>query len=218
MGRNPIELRPGQRFARLVAVRRNGSNHKHESLWLFRCDCGKTKTITASGVRTGNNKSCGCLALEISTKHGAFSGGLKCSTLPRRMRKMYSAWIAMKTRCYNRNYSGYSNYGGRGIRVCNRWLNSFANFVDDMGMPPSRLHTIERRSNSGNYTPSNCRWATRAEQARNRRTNNNVTINGVTMCRADWASRIGIGSNGLKRRINRGLAGRDLIKPSARFK
>lgn len=102
----------------------------------------------------------------------------------------YGAWIAMRQRCKNPNYSGYHKYGGRGISVCERW-DSFKNFFEDMGPKPTPEHQIERLNNDGNYEPSNCVWKTRSEQARNTRRTVRVTINGVTKCLKDWCSVLG---------------------------
>ena len=99
----------------------------------------------------------------------------------------------MKARCVVPSASGYENYGGRGIVVCDRWLNSFENFLADMGERPSKAHSIDRYpDNDGNYEPSNCRWATRKQQTRNTRANRRISFCGETLCVAEWAERVGI--------------------------
>lgn len=97
----------------------------------------------------------------------------------------HTAWFGIKTRCYNKNYKYYDNYGGRGIKVCDRWLESFENFFEDMGRRP-KGHTIERIDNDGNYEPSNCRWATNEEQSRNKSTSINIKIKGTKKNIAEW--------------------------------
>jgi hypothetical protein len=104
----------------------------------------------------------------------------------------YRAWSAMKLRCANPNNEQYHNYGGRGITVCDRWRQSFAAFLVDMGPRPSPRHSIDRIDNNGNYEPGNCRWATSREQNRNRRNNIVLTHDGRTMCLADWARELGV--------------------------
>jgi hypothetical protein len=113
-------------------------------------------------------------------------------------------WLGMKGRCSNPNYEGYHNYGGRGIRVCDRWL-LFANFIADMGHRPSPLHSIERIDNDGHYDPGNCKWATREEQNRNSRQNVKLTHNGQTMTIAEWADKLGIKHATLYGRIREGF-------------
>jgi len=98
----------------------------------------------------------------------------------------YAAWMMIIQRCRNPKCHAYRNYGGRGIRVCDRWL-KFVNFIEDVGLRPSDSHSIDRIDNDGNYEPNNVRWATMKEQCRNRRTNHNITHNGRTMCMRDWA-------------------------------
>lgn len=119
------------------------------------------------------------------------------------LRKIYHAWRAMRQRCENPKNPNYKNYGARGIKVCKRW-NSFINFLDDMGKPPSQKHTIERINNDGNYTPSNCRWATYAEQNRNHSRNVILEYEGQRLCVKDWAKKLNIPYRTLEARIRRG--------------
>lgn len=145
------------RFGRLIALRPVGSNPRREMQWLCRCDCGTEQTKTAHLLLSGKTHSCGCLRREIQRAlHTTHSD-------------MYSpewwSWTAMRARCSNPNRI---NYGGRGIKVCNRW-SSYANFLADMGRKPTPTHTIDRINSDGNYEPSNCKWATPKEQRANRR-------------------------------------------------
>lgn len=115
----------------------------------------------------------------------------------------YMAWVNMKNRCSNPNVASYGNYGGRGIRVCSRWLDSFSNFFEDMGKRPSKLHSIERRDNDLNYEPDNCYWATKREQMINRRSSTMIEYGGKKFTVSGLARVVGIAPNTMKDRLKR---------------
>jgi hypothetical protein len=186
----------------LTAVRPTGERIKGLVEWLFKCDCGNEITAAGALVRFGSPKSCGCSteALKAAkvTKHG---GAKRAGHAPE-----YAVWAGMIQRCTNPADLNYHNYGGRGITVCDRWRESFEAFKSDMGPRPSQRHTIDRIDVNGNYEPSNCRWATATEQARNTRSNRRITVGDVTLCVAEWAERSGIPIETVHARLYRGRA------------
>lgn len=157
------KMASGQRYGRLVAIKFTGRGNRGGALWLLKCDCGQEHETFANWVRTGKTKSCGCLRLENTKRMGASTATHGMTGTP-----THVSWERMHSRCNNPNSDRYYDYGGRGIRVCDRWR-KFENFFSDMGERPSLDYSLDRINNAGNYEPSNCRWATAKEQALNRR-------------------------------------------------
>ena len=149
----------GKSFDRLTVLGR-AKNRGMKVIWVCQCECGRISMAGTHDLTSGKHRSCGCLQKERVTKHGATkSGGWRTPE--------YSSWIAMKDRCLNPRMHAYHRYGGRGITISPRWLESFATFLEDMGPKPGPRYGVDRIDNDGNYEPGNCRWATQSEQTRN---------------------------------------------------
>ena len=192
----------GKRFNMVVALGAVGKNSSGALVWRFECDCGKIFDSTPSHFKSGRNKSCGCIHKDTITKHGYSKNPL------------YSIYTSMIARCKNPNSTSYHRYGARGISVCDRWLNSFEDFCSDIGDRPSHQHSIDRIDNNKDYYPDNCKWATKKEQARNRRNTKLITHNGRTASIPEWSEITGIPQQLIQTRIRRGWSDEDAISIS----
>jgi hypothetical protein len=183
----------GHVFGRLTVLQLDGTSGKR-TLW--RCICVCSKEITARGdcLKSGNTRSCGCLHRDYTASGAARKSHGKAGT------REYRIWLGMRARCENQNNAEWKNYGGRGIKVCERWQ-SFENFLADMGLRPSARHTLERRNNSGHYEPGNVVWATMKEQTRNTRANVVLTLNGISHTMVEWSEITGIKSHTISARL-----------------
>ena len=157
----------GRRFGRLV-VTAFGGKRRGRCYWVCACDCGEATHVQSDDLNSSHTRSCGCLQAEVTTKRNFAS--VKHGHCPKaRPSPEYTTWNAMKMRCTNPRNIKWPLYGGRGIKVCDRWMGSFEAFLADMGPRPSRRHSIDRIDGDKNYEPGNCRWATPLEQRHNRR-------------------------------------------------
>ena len=166
----------GKKFGKLTALYSlHNHNTKDGMCWLCICDCGNFKEASSILLRKGTTKSCGCLLKKGNPTHG------KCNT------RLHTIWDKMKARCYNKNSTAYKNYGGRGIKVCQEWLDDFMNFYNwSMNNGYQEGLTIDRIDSDSSYEPNNCRWTDRKTQNRNRRNTKYVTYRGETKPLAEW--------------------------------
>lgn len=188
----------GQVFGRLTAVEPTDRRIRRQVVWRCRCECGVEVLAHSSSLVSHHIQSCGCLRRDVSTVRMTTHG----ATIGKVMTHEYKVWRSLRYRCKNPESPMAPRYVGRGITVCRRW-DTFANFIADMGPCPTGM-TIERIDNDGHYEPGNCKWATYAEQSRNRCNTRNVTLNGVTMCLTDWAVKAGIPINTVRSRLREG--------------
>jgi hypothetical protein len=184
----------GNRLGRLTVLglsgRRGGA-----TIWSCRCDCGTVRDYSRTSLGPGRAKSCGCLTAETATKTSTKHGAHKT--------REYAAWCRAKSRCENVQGRDYPNWGGRGIKMCERWRDDFAAFLADMGLAPPR-HSPDRINNDRDYEPGNCRWAAPKTQLRNKRNNRYVMVRGEKMSLAEAAERHGINYQKLRGRLNLG--------------
>lgn len=186
----------GQRFGRLTAIERV-ENKGNRTMWLCRCDCNEMCVVDGGNLRSGHTKSCGCEkytnAILSHTKHGYSHT---------RIDEIYQNMV---DRCYNPNSTYYADYGGRGIAVCEEWLNDRAEFFAWSRKSGYNDNlTIERIDNNKGYCPDNCRWATRKEQANNRRTNHYIEHKGKKQTIQQWADELKINSSTIRWRLKNG--------------
>ena len=186
----------GQRFGRLCVIERAPDNPKRPGVacWSCLCDCDNNLVVAGGSLTSGNTQSCGCIRIELITKHGNSKHPL------------HNTWRHMISRCYDERSPLFRYYGARGISVCAEWQgeDGFRRFLEDMGPKPAGL-TLERVDNDGSYTKENCEWATYTTQERNRRYNHLVTYDGKTACIAEWAVALGISHATLSDRLSKGM-------------
>ena len=169
-------------FGRWQVLSYEGKANK-ESLWRCRCECGVEKVVRYKGLTGGTSRSCGCLRREIHrSRHPVREVGHERG----KSNPLWGIYQSIKTRCYNVKNANYANYGARGIGMCDRWRDNFDAFVDDMGERPEGA-SVDRIDNDGWYSPENCRWANRFEQAKNTRKVRLVTWKGVEICLTEVA-------------------------------
>lgn len=193
MASNSKQLSPqaknetGKQYGKLTVL---GFSHvNRQAYWLCQCECGKTTVVRGSNLRKKTTTSCGC----AQSRSNGMSGSPE-----------YKVWQQIKERCYNPKNKAYRNYGSRKIEVCERWLESFNNFYEDMGARPFKGATVERIDNAKGYSKDNCKYATRHEQMANCRTTRLLSLNGETKCMSQWARDIGVDTKTLAYRLKQG--------------
>jgi hypothetical protein len=196
----------GKQSGRLTVVKRAENSKNGKARWDCACECGNYVTVSSQGLQTGVSRSCGCLKRQL------------CATVSRthgqKGTRTYARWTAMKRRVADER----KGYATRGITVCNRWKYSYVAFLRDMGECPSDAHTLERLDNNVGYQPPNCIWATRTQQARNRRTSRCVDFHGARITVAEFAERLGVKSSLIYSRLNAGFGVDEIIAEFAHVK
>lgn len=194
---------PMQKYGRWTVIKPAPRSAKGNLRWQCRCDCGADSLVLQRTLLDGRSRSCGCLSVEVFVArtskrrrtHGHTVGGYTPE---------YRAWLHMRNRCYNPNVKKFENHGGRGITVCDRWRDSFENFLADMGQRPSPKHSIDRIDNDGHYEPGNCRWAMPRVQQGNKSNNIRVEVEGESLALRHACDRYGVNYKLVHLRLRRG--------------
>lgn len=196
----------GHQFDRWLVIAPDEPDSRGRRRWFCRCNCGTERVVPQYYLLSGDSRSCGCLLNEArkTARYVHGHGGGHVSGDRKQPSSEYAIWASMKSRCYRKSTHSYRFYGARGIQVCERWRNSFVAFLEDMGCRPSTRHSLDRIDSNGHYEPTNCRWATSTEQARNSRNARMITLNGETRCINEWAAITGIKAGTLAFRIRQG--------------
>ena len=193
----------GKSFHKLTVIEYLGGRK-----YKCKCDCGNFSIIGKGNLINNHTKSCGCY-MTSRIKESNSTHGLTDSS-------EYAIWTLIKARCTNKNSKSYKHYGGRGITICDSWINSFDTFLFDMGRRPSHLHSIDRIDNEKGYFKENCRWATKEVQANNTRRNRFIEHDGLKMTLAQWSKKIGLKAHSIHARIKRGWSIEDALTKELR--
>ncbi len=200
----------GFKFGRTTAIKVSQiTNKQGKLLWDLACECGSKHTGSASDLKRGNILSCGCWRRKATIKRNTTHGKTKD--------RAYNTWGHIKARCLNPKNKAYYNYGGRGITICKEWENNFETFYRDMGDPREGM-SIERIDNSKGYYKKNCKWATRRDQSRNKRSNRIVNLFGMSANLCYWAELYEIGGSTLSYRLKKGWVDYDAVTRPVRIK
>lgn len=183
----------GKRYGKWRVIGDADCRPKGIIYWPCRCACGTEREVWGPDLRSGRSQNCGCVRRKVLTKRQHTHG--------RSETRLYARWLGMIARCENPKHRGYANYGGRGIKVCCRWRESFAAFLADMGEPPTPRHQLDRIDNDGHYELGNVRWAMNKENSRNRPSARKLTYQGVTRPLNEWAELVGLNPKTLYKRI-----------------
>lgn len=197
--------RIGQKYGRLIVMKYLYTNERRKAVWLCKCECGNYIEVPSERLATGNTKSCGCLhsdtskerAKELIEKHTKYKNNNE--------KKIANAFRQMKHRCYNPKCKAYKNYGARGIKICQEWLDDFSKFYKwsiENGYNESL--SIDRIDVNGNYDPNNCRWVTNLQQQNNKRNNKYIEFNGEKHTYAEWGRILNIPASTIAGRVRNG--------------
>lgn len=193
----------GQKFNRLTALYISPESKYRRVKWFCKCDCGNDTTVQAANLKGGHVKSCGCLCrerlVETKTTHGKSDHHL------------YNIWLNMKRKCYDSNHKDFKNHGGKNIKVCDRWLDSFENFFNDVGERPTKDHVIYRIDRHDDFNPSNCRWVTKIKQNNYRENTVYLIVDGVTKSRSEWVRISNVNLGTLRKRIKLGWSHKEAV-------
>ena len=196
----------GQKFGLLIVESLAGRTRNRKSVWNCKCFCGEKTMVLGDHLKGDYTKSCGCL-----TKNFGMTNITHGHTTNKNQSKTYTCWINMRDRCLNPKCRHYSNYGGRGIKICERW-GKFKNFLKDMGEQPLGM-MIERKDNNGNYDPSNCKWATREEQMNNARFNVTNEFKGKKQTAIQWARELNLNVKRIYKRASKRWPSDKILDP-----
>jgi hypothetical protein len=197
----------GQKFGRLTVLELALAK---PIKWLCVCECGKQKAARPSNLKKGLTRSCGCLRTETTVARSTLHGFAKRGQI----KTTWRIWVNIQPRCEDPENHAYAYYGGRGIRLCDRWK-VFENFLEDMGERPGSKYSLDRINNDGNYELANCRWATRSEQMRNSRQARIIEYRGRKMSMAEAAEISAVSYGALQARLDRGWPPEKAIEANA---